>query len=69
MEIGTKIEMDNGDLGIQQGIIIEDDGWEVLLLGMYQKKTMKNLVITLINLVLGYYLMIGNSNTLMMMVH
>jgi len=31
MEIGTKIEMDNGRLGIQQGIIIEDDiiAWDV----------------------------------------
>ena len=27
MDIGTKIEMDNGVLGIQQGIIIQDDGW------------------------------------------
>lgn len=27
MDIGTKIEMDNGILGVQQGIIIQDDGW------------------------------------------
>lgn len=31
MEIGTKIEMDNGELGIQQGVIIEDDGWNGII--------------------------------------
>ena len=29
MKIGTKLEMDNGEiLGIQQGVITSDDGWE-----------------------------------------
>ena len=27
MKIGTKLQMDNGSLGIQEGLIIEDDGW------------------------------------------
>jgi len=27
MTVGTKIQMDNGYLGIQQGVIIDDSGW------------------------------------------
>lgn len=31
MKIGTKLQMDNGALGIQEGVIIEDDGWEGII--------------------------------------
>lgn len=27
MKIGTKIQMDNGSLGVQQGLVIKDDDW------------------------------------------